>query len=200
MIHDSLRELAVPIDSIKEHPNNARHHNQDSVDALALSLSRFTQRTPLVVDRGSGLVLAGNGRLRAAKQLGWSEVAVVMVDDDETIGTAYALADNRTAELSHWDDDALNEAIMRLSKEDLELTRGLGWSTEELDELIVAATLPEREQEPEEFVTVTFNSDQWSSVQEAIDLKQKILVGNEPSKNEIIASLCAEWVVFSKMR
>jgi ParB-like chromosome segregation protein Spo0J len=96
MIIDSLKSLAVPIDSLQGLPGNPR---RGDVDAVATSLSRFGQRKPIVVRRDDGTIIAGNHTWQAAKKLGWSEIAVAYVGDDDVTAQAYALADNRTAEL-----------------------------------------------------------------------------------------------------
>jgi len=106
-----LRALLRPIDSLREDPANARVHDEPSIAAIARSLERFGQRKPIVVD-ASGKVLAGNGTLRAARRLGWTEIAATVGDglaDPDAIG--FALADNRTAELSRFDPAKLRAAI-----------------------------------------------------------------------------------------
>ena len=97
------------------------------------SLGRFGQRKPIVV-RADGIVVAGNGTLEAARDLGWVELAVTEVDGlSEADVRAFALADNRTAELSEWDEDALALLMADLPTNVLP---SLGWSTEELRDLL----------------------------------------------------------------
>jgi DNA modification methylase len=107
-ITESLRSLAVPIDSLHEDPANARVGHD--VDRIAASLRDYGQRKPVIANRlQNGKLEAGNGTWRAAKKLGWSHIACVFVDDDPATAAAYGVADNRTAELSRWDKDALRE-------------------------------------------------------------------------------------------
>lgn len=101
-IAEGLRGLAVGIDEVHEDPANARMGH--AVDRIAASLRQYGQRKPIVANRAQGgKVEAGNGTLRAARQLGWSHVAVVWVDDDAATAAAFGIADNRTGELSTWD-------------------------------------------------------------------------------------------------
>lgn len=107
-IAESLWPLAVPIDSLHEDPANARVGHD--VARIAASLKAYGQRKPIVANRlQDGKVEAGNGTYRAAKQLGWSHIAVVFVDDDPATAAAFGIADNRVAEFSRWDEDVLRE-------------------------------------------------------------------------------------------
>jgi len=96
-------------------PKNARKHSQKNLDAISASLKQFGQRKPIVITH-KGLILAGNGTLEAAKSLGWDrvDVAVAPADWDENTAKAYALADNRTAELAEWDKLVLAETLLEL--------------------------------------------------------------------------------------
>jgi ParB-like chromosome segregation protein Spo0J len=93
---------SVAIDSLIPDPANARKHGERNLNAIVASLRRFGQQKPIVVD-SRGVVRAGNGQLAAAKALGWSHIGVVRSDLAATELTAYAIADNRTAELAEWD-------------------------------------------------------------------------------------------------
>src|SRR5689334_9508077 len=102
-----LRALALPLDSLTLDPANARTHDEKNLAAIKGSLKRFGQRLPLVVQRQGMIVRAGNGRVMAGRSMGWSHMACVVVDESEVEATAFAIADNRSAELAEWDDEAL---------------------------------------------------------------------------------------------
>ena len=104
----------VPLQQLSLDPKNARKHNQRNLDAIAESLKVFGQRKPIVVHNGT--VIAGNGTLEAAKSLGWKEISVAEVPNDwtEDMATAFALADNRTAELAEWDEAVLATQLLEL--------------------------------------------------------------------------------------
>ena len=67
----------VPLDSIHPDPANAREHGPENLEAIISSLKRFNQAEPLVVQKASGRVIGGNGRLVAMRKLGWKECDVV---------------------------------------------------------------------------------------------------------------------------
>ena len=98
----------MPISGLLPDPRNARRHNARNLEAIKVSLGRFGQQKPIVVD-GKGVVRAGNGTLEAAKSLGWTEVDVVKSDLSDSELTAFGIADNKTAELAEWDDEVLAE-------------------------------------------------------------------------------------------
>ena len=104
----------VAVDSLELDPNNARRHDKKNLDAIAGSLREFGQRKPIVVWRNR--VVAGNGTLVAARSLGWKEIQVVRIADDwdEVRVKAFALADNRSAELAEWDEQVLTAQLKEL--------------------------------------------------------------------------------------
>jgi DNA modification methylase len=110
-IAEPLRPLAIPIASLNLDPANARRHPEKNLDAIRSSLAQFGQRKPLVVQRTGMVVRAGNGTLLAAKALGWTEIAAVVIDDDNATAMQFAIADNRTAELAEWDDQVLGQLL-----------------------------------------------------------------------------------------
>lgn len=143
MIIDSLKSLAVPIDKLQGLPNNPR---LGDVNAVMASLARFGQRKPIVARYDDGTIIAGNHTWQAAKQLGWTEIAVAYVGDDDVTAQAYALADNRTAELGSYDEQALKDLIEQVHAVVPEFVRDAGWSDEAVKELVAKI---ESEQIPE---------------------------------------------------
>lgn len=134
-IADSLRPLAVPVSDLMSDPANARRHPERNLSAVVASLRTYGQRKPIVVRKEGMVVTAGNGTLEAAKRLGWTHLAAVIVDDDPVTATGYAIADNRTAELAEWDEEALGKLLTELRAEDVDLG-ALGWSDQELATLL----------------------------------------------------------------
>lgn len=140
-INPSLDKLAVPVSGLKPDPSNARKHEQRSIDSIKASLTEYGQQKPIVV-LNTGVVIAGNGTLEAAKQLGWQRLAVVKFADAKK-AKAYALADNRTAELSSWDDAQLAKTLDELSQLPAWDPASVGFTQEEMDQLILGgAPLP----------------------------------------------------------
>jgi ParB-like chromosome segregation protein Spo0J len=114
-------------------PSNVRKHDRKNLDAIKASLRKFGQQKPIVVD-AKGIVLAGNGTLTAAKELGWTEIEITRTTLQGVEATAFAIADNRSAELAEW-EDSLADVLKSLSEADVDLTQ-LGFSDSDLDELL----------------------------------------------------------------
>tara|TARA_R110000824_G_scaffold249220_2_gene438149 strand:- start:3982 stop:4635 length:654 start_codon:yes stop_codon:yes gene_type:complete len=140
-IAEGLRTLAVRVDGLTVDENNARSHNDRNLSAIKTSLTRFGQRQPLVVQKQGMVVRAGNGRLTIAKELGWSHVAAIVVDENDAEAAAYALADNRSGELADWDLSTLAVTLDHLNVELPDFSpRDLGWTQRELDGLKLSNT------------------------------------------------------------
>lgn len=134
-VRSAPRIESVPIDSVHADPANVRRHPERNIEAIVASLKRFGQLKPIVVD-ADGIVRAGNGTLTAAKALGWTTIAVVRTGLSGVEATAYAIADNRTAELAEWDGSGLAETLRALqSEEDEGLFEAAGFTAEELDQI-----------------------------------------------------------------
>lgn len=94
------------IDDVYPYPNNPRHNNE-AVEYVANSIREFGWQQPIVVDT-DGTIIAGHTRLKAAKMLGMDTVPVVVADNlTPAQVNAYRLADNKVAEASTWDMEAL---------------------------------------------------------------------------------------------
>ena len=129
-IVEPLRPLAVPIDSVHLDPANARTGH--AVDRIAASLAQYKQRKPIVVNTNeNNKIEAGNGTWQAARQLGWTHIAVVFVSESASSATGYGIADNRLGDLSTWDVNTLDLLIKSLDDEFV-----TGFDEGELDELI----------------------------------------------------------------
>jgi site-specific DNA-methyltransferase (adenine-specific) len=133
VITDDLAALATPIDQLELLDGNPR---RGDIDAVARSLDRFGQRKPIVARRSDRQVVAGNHTLQAARKLGWDEIAVVWVDDDEVTAKAFALADNRTAELGDYDDQLLGDLLKAVGDVDPALLADAGWAGDAVAELL----------------------------------------------------------------
>ncbi len=107
----------VPLDSLRPHPNRPRRISKAGLKKLQVSIQRFGFINPVIVQRHTKLVLAGQNRIDAARALGLSEVPVVWVDLDDAAAQAFIVADNRTAKESSWDLDKLQEVTSGLDAE-----------------------------------------------------------------------------------
>jgi len=111
-----LKTIQIEISKVSNDPANVRTHSKKNIDAIKASLKRFGQQKPIVID-SNNIVRAGNGTLEAAKELGWKYISVVISDLEPSELTAYAIADNRTAELAEWDLEALGEQLQSLEND-----------------------------------------------------------------------------------
>lgn len=130
-IAPSLRDLRIPIDSVAPFPGNPR---EGDVGAIAESLRRFGQQKPIVVQESTRYIVAGNHLWRAAKALGWEEVAANVVEMDDKTAEAYLIADNRTSELGSYDEDALGEMLRKIAQEGN--LRGTGYDGDDVDDFL----------------------------------------------------------------
>lgn len=131
----------VALDTLHADPANARAHGERNLEAIAASLKQFAQVEPLVVQRSSGKVIGGNGRLAAMKSLGWTEADIVEVDMSDVQATALGIALNRTAELAEWDEPALGKLLQSLQRDGA--LDGVGWDDDEIAELLRGIDAPE---------------------------------------------------------
>ncbi len=129
-ITPALRDKAVPVANLIPDPNNAREHNERNINAIRDSLVLYGQVKPIVVQKKTRVVIAGNGTLEAAKLLGWEKIAAVYVEMDAVAAAGYGLADNRTAELATWDWKVVKQLEKLISEADIPV---VGWTTEEIE-------------------------------------------------------------------
>jgi site-specific DNA-methyltransferase (adenine-specific) len=138
-IPNSLEALAVPIDRLRAYPGNPR---RGDVAAITDSLRRNGQYRPLVVNRPTMEVLAGNHTLAAARELGWTEVAATFVEVDEEQAQRIVLADNRTNDLAGYDAEALVALLGELPT-----LEGTGYDETALGELLDELAPPPLDEE-----------------------------------------------------
>ena len=124
----------VDIMSVSPDPANVRKHGQKNLAAIKASLRRFGQQRPVIVDRNN-VVRAGNGTLMAAIALGWKQIVVARSELTGSEMTAFAIVDNRSAELAEWDDDLLAAELGGLREDGIPLDE-LGFDDKYLDKLL----------------------------------------------------------------
>ena len=133
-----------PLDRLVPYERNARTHSPEQVAQIVASIQEFGFTNPLLVGGADG-ILAGHGRLAAAKDMGLAEVPVIVLNHlSAEQRRAYILADNKLALNAGWDEELLRLELgdLQLAEFDLSL---IGFSDEELADL-----LPEVEQLPPE--------------------------------------------------
>lgn len=130
------RQIEVwPIDRLVPYQKNSRTHSQVQVQQIARSIQRFGFTNPILVDSEDG-ILAGHGRLAAARDLGLREVPVIVLDHlSQTERRAYLIADNQLALNAGWDTAVLQQEIAALNLADFELDV-LGFDLDELNSIL----------------------------------------------------------------
>jgi DNA modification methylase len=130
----------VAPDRLVRNPRNARTHSARQIKQIAESIKKLGFNSPILIGPDD-MVLAGHGRLDAAKRLGLASVPTVRLDHmTEAQRRAYALADNKLAELAGWDREILAIELAGLEALDLDFEVTLtGFETAEIDLLLVGA-------------------------------------------------------------
>ena len=127
-----------PIDRLRPYERNPRTHSEAQVDQIAASMVEFGWTNPVLVDEQGG-ILAGHGRLLAARKLGLAEVPVIRFEHlSETQKRAYLLADNQLALQAGWSEELLAEELAWLRDESFALDL-IGFDASELERLLALA-------------------------------------------------------------
>ena len=124
-----------PVDRLVPYARNARTHSAAQVAQIAASIVEFGFTNPILVDSADGIV-AGHGRLLAARKLGLAEVPVIVLDHlSPTQRRAFVIADNRLSDLAGWDDELLKLELAALDADGFDLGV-VGFSEHELADLM----------------------------------------------------------------
>jgi DNA modification methylase len=134
----------APIESVTPYARNPRKIGADAISAVAGSIKEFGFKSPIIVDKDR-VIINGHTRLKAAQQLGLTEVPVVVASDltPEQV-RAYRIADNRSAEFSKWDEDFLKVELDDIGDIDLSFCN--------VDEML-AELAEQSQEEPHEEMT-----------------------------------------------
>ena len=123
------------IGELTPYPRNARRHSRKQLRKIADSLQRFGWTNPILIDE-NGMVLAGHGRLEAARMLGWDTIETIcLAGFSEQEKRAYILADNRIAEEAGWDRELLAIEFSTLIEDGFEVET-TGFDTIEVDRIL----------------------------------------------------------------
>ena len=194
----------VSIDLLIPYARNSRTHDANQVDQIAASIKEFGFLNPIIIDGENGIV-AGHGRVMAAKKLGVKELPCVDASHlSETQKRAYIIADNKLALNSGWDIEMLRVEFDELQESgfDLELT---GFSMDEIGEIefdndceIEMPTLKDGDKEPFQQKTFTLHDEQATIVDDAVTLARTNPLAdtglNENSNGNALALICQQWL------
>lgn len=196
-----MKIQTLQIKDLTPDPANARQHDEKNLKAIQGSLKEFGQRKPIVITE-DGVIVAGNGTVEAAKRLGWLEIQAVTVPGDWTPEQtkAFALADNRTAELAAWNSEILSEQIRELNDADFPILElgfePLEFPTEQEWENLFDATSSERKEVGQ--MAFTLHNDQQEIIKEAL-AKSKAMgefgdTGNTNENGNALARIVELWL------
>ena len=133
-----LNEMKIeirPIEALIPYARNPRVHNEAQIAQIAASMVEFGWTQPLLVD-GSNGIIAGHGRLQAARQLRLSKVPVIeLAHLSETQKRAYVIADNQLTINAVWDDELLRIELEALREDEFSMPL-TGFDEAELEELL----------------------------------------------------------------
>ena len=192
-----IEQIAVA--DLIPYARNARTHSDAQVAQIAASIREFGFCNPILIDAQTGII-AGHGRLLAARQLGMETVPCVRLGHLSDIQRrAYILADNRLALDASWDEDMLAMELSALEIDGfyLDLT---GFNAEELEQMLTVAPeagfpkLPDGDKAPFQQMTFTLHDDQAEQVAAAIEkakgLGPFVDSPNENSNGNALARIC----------
>lgn len=203
----SLQIENVDINSILENPVNARIHDDLQLSQLAASFKKYGQRIPLVVSRKDRIVLVGNGRLRAMRDLlKWKTVDIVWSDLSSAESTEFAVADNALGARSEWDLNLLSSTVQEIFDLDQKFDWNLiGFTNDEIIPMLSNLTeenllylnveeKPKKEELPDMGKSLKLTKDQREVVDQVI-LKIRNSE-NEPklSEGRAIELALADWL------
>ncbi len=177
-----MKNITKPLSELTPDPRNARKHPPEQIARLAGSIKEFGFLAPILIN-AKGTIIAGHGRVEAARKAGLEEVPCLQVEHlTETQQRAYVLADNKLAQMAEWDDEMLALELKSLVDAgfDIDLT---GFMDHELGDLLEADQIVDEadeiiheqslQVEPEqEYVIVLASSDEeWEQMKEELGLK-----------------------------
>lgn len=170
---DQLKIVYKKVDELIPFVNNSRTHSELQVNQIASSIKEFGFTNPILLDGDDGII-AGHGRLQAARLLGIDSVPTIALDGlDELQKRAYVIADNKLALNAGWDAELLQLEIQNLQDKDFDLSL-LGFDEKELlqilgqedDEVVAEIKFSDELMESHNYVVLYFDNDiDWLSAQ-----------------------------------
>lgn len=123
-----LETVLVPATELREHPKNPR---KGDVEAIKQSMQANGIYRPVIVQKSTGYILAGNHTYRAMREMGETDIPTILIDVDDDTATRILLADNRTADLGDYDHETLIQLLQDIPDLD-----GTGYDPQDLENLL----------------------------------------------------------------
>jgi ParB-like chromosome segregation protein Spo0J len=141
MIKTHTAHSMQPIERLIPYARNSRTHSNDQIAQIMASLAEFGFTNPVLIDDAGGIV-AGHGRVMAAKKLGMAEVPCITLSGlSDAQKRAYVIADNKLALNAGWDLSMLSDEITRLLADAGDVV--IGFTDDEINNLLDARTMQE---------------------------------------------------------
>lgn len=135
MQKQDLKVVYRDVSELIPYARNARTHSDEQIERIAASIKEFGWTNPILID-GESVIIAGHGRVLAARKLGLEKVPTIELSGlTEAQKRAYIIADNRLALDAGWDEEMLKLEFAELEKEGFELSK-TGFSDEEIREMM----------------------------------------------------------------
>lgn len=194
----------VSIDALIPYARNSRTHSDAQVAQIAASIKEFGFTNPILIDKDGGII-AGHGRVMAARKLKLNEVPCIRMEHlTDAQKRAYVIADNKLALNAGWDNEMLRIEFAELQMEgfDLDIT---GFTPEEIEGLqfdddaeVEMPELNNGDKEPFQQKTFTLHDEQAEVVDNAITLARTNPLAdtglNENTNGNALALICREWL------
>lgn len=190
----------INIESLIPYARNSRTHSDDQIAQIAASIKEFGFTNPVLIDKENGII-AGHGRVLAARKLGLEEVPCIELSHlSDTQKRAYIIADNKLALNSGWDEDMLRIELEELKLDDFDVDLlgfdegEIGGILREVEELDEMPELPSGDKPPFQQITFTLHDSQAEEVQRALSAAKAtgpfIDSHNENSNGNALARIC----------
>jgi ParB-like chromosome segregation protein Spo0J len=203
-----LQIIHLPIDDLVPYARNSRTHSEEQVEQIAASITEFGFTNPVLIDSDGGII-AGHGRVMAARKLGLLEVPCLeLAHLTDAQKRAYVIADNKLATNADWDSHLLALEVRELMESGLDIDL-LGFNADELRALMVNPLdempgLPSGDKSPFQQMTFTLHDTQAEQVREA--MKEAAGMGpfveseNENSNGNALARICETFLTQNAQR
>ena len=189
---NKLQVVYKEVDDLIPYARNSKIHDETNVNLIAGSIKSFGFNNPVLLDGENGII-AGHGRVLAAKKLGMKQIPTIELQGlSETEKRAYIIADNRLTEKSEWDKDMLGLELADLKALNIDLD-SIGFNESEVEELLGAeAEFPEIDDRDAPLTkTFTVNYDNAEDYEEVISKIEQFKEEGEGNNNaKALLRLC----------
>ena len=195
----------LKLDKLSGYKTNSRTHSAEQINQIAASITEFGFTNPILIDENN-IIIAGHGRLEAAKQLKLDEAPCLRLSHlTEAQKKAYVIADNKLALNAGWDDELLRQEIAELKDIEFDIAL-LGFSEEDLQAMLLDVAevdmpdLPDGDKEPFQQMNFVVHDDQAHQIKTALEIAKKM--GSFDSENtnangNALARICESFITYS---